>query len=154
MSDTIEKRLAELGLTLPEATAPAANYVPYVTSGNMLYISGQVPLADGKLVATGLVGGDAGMEAGRNAARQCAINVLAQAKAALGDLERISRLVKITVFVASAPGFTEQHIIANGASDLFVAALGERGKHARSAVGVAVLPLNAAVEAEAVFEIA
>jgi enamine deaminase RidA (YjgF/YER057c/UK114 family) len=154
MTDTIEKRLAEIGLRLPTAAAPAANYVPFKQSGNVLYTAGQLPVADGKLVSTGLVGRDVDTAVARDAARQCAVNVLAQAKAALGDLERISGLVKITVFVASAPGFSEQHLVANGASDLLVAALGERGKHARSAVGVAGLPMDAPVEVEAVFEIA
>lgn len=153
MSDTIDSRLAELGVTIPAAAAPAANYVPFMTSGNLLLTSGQLPLNDGKLVVTGLLGRDADVAAGKEAAKACAINILAQAKAALGDLEKIKRLVKITVFVASDPGFTEQHLVANGASDFLVAALGERGKHARSAVGVASLPLNAAVEIEAIIEI-
>ena len=123
-------------------------------SGNLLFTAGQLPLKDGKLVATGLLGRDLDTAAGQEAARLCAINVLAQAKAALGDLEKIGRLVKITVFVASAPDFAEQHLVANGASDLFAAALGEAGKHARSAVGTASLPLDAPVEVEAVIEIA
>lgn len=152
MSDTIEKRLAGLGVTLPVAAAPAANYVPFMQSGSLLFTAGQLPLKDGKLLATGLLGQDVDVAAGQEAARQCAINILAQAKAALGDLAKIMRLVKITVFVASAPGFTEQHLVANGASDFLVAALGDVGKHARAAVGVASLPLNAAVEIEAVFE--
>lgn len=154
MGDTIEKRLSELGVTLPAAAAPAANYVPYVISGNLLFTAGQLPLRDGKLQVTGLLGRDADTAAGREAAKYCAINILAQAKAALGDLEKIGRLVKITVFVASAPDFTEQHLVANGASDFLAEVLGDRGKHARSAVGTASLPLNAAVEVEAVIEIA
>lgn len=153
MSDTIEGRLAGLGVTLPAAAAPAANYVPFMTTGNLLLTSGQLPLKDGKLIVTGLLGRDADVAAGKEAAKACAINILAQAKAALGDLERIKRLVKITVFVASDPAFTEQHLVANGASDFLVEAIGERGKHARSAVGVAALPLNAAVEIEAIIEI-
>ncbi|HEY5817296.1 MAG TPA: RidA family protein [Mesorhizobium sp.] len=153
MSDTIEARLAELGVTLPAAAAPAANYVPFMASGNLLLTSGQLPLKDGKLVTTGLLGRDADVAAGKEAAKYCAVNILAQAKAALGDLEKIKRIVKITVFVASDPSFTEQHLVANGASDFLVAALGERGKHARAAVGVASLPLNAAVEIEAIIEI-
>lgn len=153
MSGTIEARLTELGVTLPAAAAPAANYVPFATSGNLLLTSGQLPLEDGKLIVTGLLGRDADVDAGKRAAKACGINILAQAKAALGDLEKIKRIVKITVFVASDPGFTEQHLVANGASDFLVAALGERGKHARSAVGVASLPLNAAVEIEAIIEI-
>lgn len=153
MSDTIEGRLAGLGVTLPAAAAPAANYVPFMTTGNLLLTSGQLPLRDGKLIVTGLLGRDADVAAGKEAAKACAINILAQAKAALGDLEKIKRVVKITVFVASDPAFTEQHLVANGASDFLVEAIGERGKHARSAVGVAALPLNAAVEIEAIIEI-
>ncbi|QND60698.1 RidA family protein [Mesorhizobium huakuii] len=153
MSETIEKRLSDLGVTLPVAAAPAANYVPYCRTGNLLFTAGQLPLKDGKLQASGLLGRDVDTASGKEAARYCAINILAQAKAALGDLEKISRLVKITVFVASAADFVEQHLVANGASDFLVAALGERGKHARSAVGTASLPLNAAVEIEAIFEV-
>ena len=153
MSETIEKRLSDLGVTLPAAAAPAANYVPYCRSGNLLFTAGQLPLKDGKLQASGLLGRDVDTATGKDAAKYCAINILAQAKAALGDLEKIRKLVKITVFVASAADFVEQHLVANGASDFLVAALGERGKHARSAVGTASLPLNAAVEIEAIFEV-
>ncbi|MBZ9693787.1 MULTISPECIES: RidA family protein [unclassified Mesorhizobium] len=153
MSETIEKRLSDLGVTLPVAAAPAANYVPYSRTGNLLFTAGQLPLKDGKLQASGLLGRDVDTASGKDAAKYCAINILAQAKAALGDLEKIRRLVKITVFVASAPDFVEQHLVANGASDFLVAALGESGKHARSAVGTASLPLNAAVEIEAIFEV-
>ncbi|MFA6154334.1 RidA family protein [Mesorhizobium sp.] len=153
MSETIEKRLSGLGVTLPVAAAPAANYVPYCRTGNLLFTAGQLPLKDGKLQASGLLGRDVDTAAGKDAAKYCAINILAQAKAALGDLEKIRRLVKITVFVASTPDFVEQHLVANGASDFLVAALGEPGKHARSAVGTASLPLNAAVEVEAIFEV-
>lgn len=153
MSAAIEAKLAELGIVLPQAAAPAANYVPYALSGNLLFTAGQLPLKDGKLVATGLLGRDLDTAAGRDAAWNCAINVLAQAKAALGDLGRIRRVVKITVFVASAPDFTEQHLVANGASDLLVAVLGDAGRHARSAVGNAALPLNAPVEVEAILEV-
>ena len=153
MGDSIEAKLAGLGIVLPQAAAPAANYVPFMRSGDLLFTAGQLPLKDGKLAATGLLGRDLDTAAGREAARLCAVNVLAQAKAALGDLELVRRLVKITVFVASAPGFTEQHLVANGASDLFVAALGEPGRHARSAVGTASLPLDAPVEVEAIFEV-
>lgn len=153
MGDTIQKRLTALGVTLPAASAPAANYLPYASSGALVLTAGQLPLDGGALSATGLLGRDVDMQAGQTAARQCAINVLAQLQAAAGDLERLKRLIKITVFVASAPGFTEQHLVANGASDFLVEVLGERGKHARSAVGVAALPLNAAVEIEAIAEI-
>jgi enamine deaminase RidA (YjgF/YER057c/UK114 family) len=153
MGETIEKRLNDLGIALPAAAAPAANYVPFVRSGNLLFPSGQLPLKDGKLQASGLLGRDLDTAAGKEAAKLCAINVLAQAKAALGDLEKIRRLVKISVYVASAPDFTEQHLVGNGASDFFAEVLGERGRHARVAVGMASLPLNAAVEVEAVIEV-
>lgn len=153
MSETIEKRLSNLGVTLPVAAAPAANYVPFVQSGNLLFPSGQLPIKDGKLAVTGLLGKDVDLAAGQEAARLCAINVLAQAKAALGDLEKIKRLVKITVYVASAQTFNEQHLVGNGASDFFVEVLGERGKHARVAIGMAALPLNASVEVEAILEV-
>jgi enamine deaminase RidA (YjgF/YER057c/UK114 family) len=153
MSETIKKRLSDLGVTLPVAAAPAANYVPYCRSGDLLFTAGQLPLNEGKLQASGLLGREVDTASGKEAAKYCAINILAQAKAALGSLEKIRRLVKITVFVASAPDFVEQHLVANGASDFLVAVLGDRGKHARSAVGSASLPLNAAVEIEAVFEV-
>lgn len=153
MGETIEKRLSDMGVTLPAAAAPAANYVPFVRSGNLLFPSGQLPMKDGKLAVTGLLGRDLDVAAGKEAARLCAINVLAQAKAALGDLEKIRRLVKINVYVASSPDFTEQHLVGNGASDFFAEVLGERGKHARVAVGMAALPLNAAVEIESILEV-
>lgn len=153
MSATVEENLKTLGIDLPKAAAPAANYVPFMQTGNLLFTAGQLPLRDGHLIATGLLGQDLDASKGQEAARQCAINILAQAKAALGDLDRISRIIKITVFVASAPDFTTQHLVANGASDLLVAALGDKGKHARSAVGVSSLPLNAPVEIEAIIEV-
>jgi len=153
MAETIEGRLKALGVALPATAAPAGNYVPYMRTGDLLFTSGQLPLREGKLIATGLVGRDLDTAAGKDMAMACAINVLAQAKAATGDLEKIRRLVKITVFVASTPEFTDQHHVANGASDFLVAVLGERGKHARAAVGMASLPLNAPVEVEAVFEV-
>jgi enamine deaminase RidA (YjgF/YER057c/UK114 family) len=153
MSTTVEGKLEALGINLPKAAAPAANYVPYMQTGNLLFTAGQLPLKDGHLIATGLLGLNLDATKGQEAARQCAVNILAQAKAALGDLERITRIIKITVFVASTPDFTTQHLVANGASDLLVAALGDKGKHARSAVGVASLPLNAPVEIEAILEV-
>lgn len=153
MDESIERRLADLGVTLPAAAAPAANYVPYSRTGNLVMTAGQLPLKDGKLTATGLLGKDVDTAAGQEAAKYCAINILAQAKAAIGDLEKIRRIVKITVFVASAPEFVEQHLVANGASDFLVSVLGDRGTHARSAVGTASLPLNAPVEIEAVIEV-
>lgn len=153
MSESIDDRLKSLGIVLPIPAIPAANYVPFVRTGSLLFTAGQLPLVDGKLAAAGLLGRDLDTAAGRDAARHCAVNVLAQAKAALGDLSAIARIVKITVFVASTPDFTEQHLVANGASDLLAAVLADAGKHARSAVGVAALPLNAAVEVEAIFEV-
>lgn len=154
MADTIQNRLAALGVALPAAAAPAANYVPFAQSGKLILTSGQLPISDGKLAVTGLLGRELDVAAGKEAARLCAINVLAQLQAATGDLEKIARLVKITVFVASTPDFTEQHLVANGASDFLVEVLGEAGRHARAAVGMASLPLNAAVEVEAIAELA
>lgn len=153
MSQTIEQRLAALGVELPAAVKSVANYLPVTGSGSLVLTSGQLPLTDGKLIATGLLGRDLDVAAGALAAKQCALNILAQAQAHLGALERIARIVKITVFVASASDFTEQHLVANGASDLLVAVLGAKGKHARSAIGVAALPMNAPVEIEAILEI-
>ena len=153
MGETIEKRLSDLGISLPVPAVPVANYVPFARSGNLLLTSGQLPLKDGKLTATGLLGRDVDVAAGQEAAKYCAVNILAQAKAALGDLEKIRRVAKITVFVASTPDFVEQHLVANGASDLLATVLGEKGKHARSAVGSASLPLNAPVEIEAILEV-
>ncbi len=152
MSDTIDQNLKRLGVELPQAAAPAANYAPYAISGTLLMTAGQLPLVDGKLIFTGILGSGLDVADGQAAARACAINILAQARAAIADLERITRLVKITVFVASSPEFTDQHLVANGASDFLAEALGPRGIHARSAVGVASLPLNAPVEIEAVIE--
>lgn len=154
MTASIAENLARLKVVLPKPSAPAAAYLPYVQSGKLLFTAGQLPLVEGRLAATGLVGRDIELEAGKAVARHCAINVLAQIQAATGDLEKIARLVKLTVFVASAPGFVEQHLVANGASEFLVDVLGERGKHARSAVGVASLPLDAPVEIEAIVELA
>lgn len=154
MAGQIDKRLAELGITLPTPAAPAANYVPAVATGNQLFISGQLPIEDGKIQLTGTLGNGPSVEDAAAAARLCAINVLAQVKAATGDLDRVVRLVKVVGFVASVPSFDDQPKVMNGASDLFVDVLGERGKHARSAIGVAALPFGASVEVEAVFEIA
>ncbi|MBB3453324.1 enamine deaminase RidA (YjgF/YER057c/UK114 family) [Rhizobium sp. BK313] len=155
MSDAIEGRLKELGIVLPQAAAPAANYVPYVISGNLLYLSGQLPMENGKLGVTGHLGKDVDVAGGQRAAELCAINILAQAKAALGgDLGRIKRIVKLNGFVASVPEFVEQHLVINGASNLLANVLGDAGKHARAAVGMAALPMNAAVEIDAIMEIA
>ena len=153
MAGQTDKRLAEIGVTLPTPTAAVANYVPCVVTGNQLFVSGQLPMADGKVTLTGQLGDGVDIDKARDAARLCAIHVLAQAKATLGDLDRIVRLVKVTGFVSSAPSFGEQPKIVNGASDFFVEVLGDRGRHARSSVGVAALPFGAAVEVEAVFEI-
>jgi enamine deaminase RidA (YjgF/YER057c/UK114 family) len=155
MNTAIQERLSALNITLPAAAAPAANYVPYVISGNILNLSGQLPMENGKIAVTGIVGKDVELADAKRAAELCAINILAQASAALsGDLGRIRRLVKINGFVASAPDFTNQHLVINGASDLLVNVLGEAGKHARAAVGMASLPLNASVEIDAILEIA
>jgi enamine deaminase RidA (YjgF/YER057c/UK114 family) len=146
--------LESLNISLPEAAAPAANYVPYMRTGNLLYISGQLPLGADGLTHTGKLGSDLSVADGQAAARQCAINVLAQANAALGgDLERIVQIVRITGFVAGPAEFTEHHLVVNGASDLLAEALGERGRHSRAAVGVAALPLNASVEVDAIIEV-
>jgi len=154
MSSTLQQRLLELGVTLPAAPSPAANYVPAVRSGNQLFIAGQVPLRDGKPQFLGKVGAGLSVEDGRQAARLCAINVLAQvAKALDGDLDRVVRVVRVAGFVNAAPDFTEHPLVVNGASDLFVAVFGDAGKHARTAVGAGSLPRGVAVEVEAVFEI-
>lgn len=151
---TIEERLRELGITLPDPSAPAANYVPFVRSGTTLYVSGQVSRdADGPIL--GRLGDGVDVAAGAAAARTCAIQLVAQVRAACGgDLGRLVRVVKLTGFVNSAPGFTDQPKVVNGASDLLVELFGDRGRHARSTVGVAALPLGAAVEVEGVFEVA
>lgn len=150
---SIEDRLAELNITLPNAAAPAANYVPFVISGQHLYISGQVPMGTNGIEYIGKLGADASIEDGQAAAKLCAINILAQAKSALGDLENIKRVVKLVGFVNSTPDFVDQPKIINGASDFMVAALGNKGAHARSAVGVSALPFGVAVEVEAIIEI-
>ena len=153
MANTVEERLKAFGITLPEAPAPAANYVPYVRTGNLLHVSGQVAMKDGDFV-TGKLGQTMTAEEGAEAARLCALALLAQVKAACdGDLERLVRVVKLVGFVNSAPDFGQQPKVINGASDLMVEALGEKGKHARSAVGAAALPFGVAVEIEGVFEV-
>lgn len=150
---TIETRLNDLGITLPEAAAPAANYVPFVKTGNQLFISGQLPMADGKIQVTGKLGDTLSIDDGKTAAKLCAINLLAQAKAATGDLEKVVRLVKIVGFVNSTPDFGDQPQVINGASDFLVEAMGDKGRHARSAVSAAALPFGVAVEIEAIFEV-
>ena len=154
MANTIDARLKELGITIPEAPAPAANYVPFTTSGNLVFVAGQVPFVDGKLTKTGRVGEDASVEDGHEQARICAINLIAQVKVACGgDLDRVRRVVKLGGFVASAPDFTGQPAVVNGASNLMVDVFGDAGKHARFAVGANVLPLGCVVEIDGIFEI-
>lgn len=154
MSSAIERRLAERGLELPEAPAPAANYVPHVISGRTLLIAGQLPFRAGELVR-GRLGEDLDVEAGRAAAELCGLAILAQAKAACeGDLSRLTRCLRLGGFVACVPAFTDHPAVVNGASDLMVHAMGEAGRHARFAVGCPSLPLGAAVEVEAMFELA
>ncbi|MBP0483755.1 RidA family protein [Sagittula salina] len=153
MSNEIEARLEALGLSLPDAPAPAANYVPYVLTGNTLYVSGQISAMDGELIK-GKVGTDLTVEEGTAAAMACALSLLAQVKAALGgDLTRLKRVVKLVGFVNSLGNFTDQPKVINGASDLMVAVLGDKGRHARSAVSAAALPLGVAVEIEGIFEV-
>ncbi|WP_455481211.1 RidA family protein [Bartonella sp. B12(2025)] len=153
MTNVIENRLKNFGIILPEAAQPVANYITTSQSGNQLFISGQLPLSDGKPIAIGKVGATVNAEQAKKSAEACAINILAQIKETLGDLNRIKRVVKITVFVAVDPHFTDIPLIANGASDLLVNILGEAGKHARSAIGVASLPMDVPVEVEAIVEI-
>jgi enamine deaminase RidA (YjgF/YER057c/UK114 family) len=148
-----EERLAELGLTLPEVVKPVAAYVPAVRSGALVFTSGQLPMVDGALAETGKVGSDVTPETAHLMARQCALNALAAVKAEIGDLALVTRVVKVVGFVASAPSFSGQPQVINGASELLLAVFGEAGRHARSAVGVAALPLNAPVEVELVVEV-
>ena len=146
---SIADRLAELGITLPQAAAPVAAYVPVVIAGNLAHVSGQLPFVDGELV-TGRLGESVTPDEGYAAARACGLMILAQLKAALGSLDRVDRIVKLGVFVNSAPAFTDQPKVANGASELMQDVFGEPGRHARSAVGVASLPLSVAVEVDAI----
>ena len=145
---SIESKLTELGITLPEAPAPAANYVPWVISGNLLFVSGQISALKGRL------GDDLAVEQGAEAARGCGLSLLAQARAALGSLDRVARVVKLGGFVNSTATFTDQPEVVNGCSDLMVEVFGERGRHARAAVSAPSLPRGVAVEIEAIFEIA
>ncbi len=154
---TAEDKLAALGIVLPSPAAPVANYVPFVIAGSLLFVSGQLAFGpDGKIASghTGKLGVAVSNNAGQAAARLCAINILAQAKAALDDLERISRCVRLGGFINAAPGFLNLAAVMNGASDFIVEVLGDKGRHARSTIGVAELPLDCAVEVEALFEIA
>ena len=152
MAGDIEARLKSLGVELPVPGAPAANYVPVVAGGGLHYVSGQIPIDAGGVKFVGKVGREYSIDEGRAAARLCAINILAQLKAALGDLDRIVRFVKVVGFVNAVPDFTDAHLVVNGASDFLTDVLGERGRHARSAIGVGTLPRGVAVEVEAIVE--
>jgi enamine deaminase RidA (YjgF/YER057c/UK114 family) len=155
MAGTVEKKLAALGITLPTPAAPIANYVPFVRAGNMLVVSGQLCFgADGKLVAKGQLGGAVSVDDGQKAARACGVNLLAQVKAALGDLDKVAHVVRLGGFINSAPGFADGPKVMNGASDLMVEMFGDKGRHARTTVGVSALPADAAVEVEGAFEVA
>jgi enamine deaminase RidA (YjgF/YER057c/UK114 family) len=151
---TPEERLQELGVSLPAPAVPVAAYVPCVRTGDLVYVSGQVPVIDGKPSHLGHLGDDVDLEDGRAAARTCAANVLAALKAELGELSRVRRVVKVTGFVATTPGFTDHPKVVNAASELFADAFGDAGRHARAAVGVAALPLGVPVEVEAIVEVA
>jgi enamine deaminase RidA (YjgF/YER057c/UK114 family) len=153
MAGKIDKKLAELGITLPAPPAPVANYVPTVRSGSLLFCSGQVSAAPGGEAIKGKLGAETSIERGQAAARICAINLLAQAKAALGDLDRIKRCVRLGGFINATPAFGDLPKVMNGASDLMVEVLGDTGRHARTTVGVAELPFDASVEVEALFEV-
>jgi enamine deaminase RidA (YjgF/YER057c/UK114 family) len=150
---TPEERLAELAESVPDVQAPVAAYVPTVRSGSQVYVSGQIPRRDGQLMYTGKVGGEVTLEQAVECARQCALNALGALKAEVGELSAITRIVKVVGFVASDPGFTDQPQVINGASELFLAAFGDAGRHARSAVGVAALPLDVPVEVELIAEV-
>ena len=154
MAGSVEQKLAALGITLPTPAAPVANYVAFVRSGNLITVSGQLCFGhDGKLVAKGQLGGGVSMEDGTGAARACAVNLIAQVKAAVGDLDKVVRVVRLGGFINSAAGFTDGPKVMNGASDLMVEVFGDKGRHARSTVGVSALPAEAAVEVEGTFEI-
>ncbi len=155
MAGTVEKAIIELGITLPTPAAPMANYVAFVRTGNMVVVSGQLCFnTEGKLAAKGQLGAGVSVEDGQAAARACAINLLAQLKAAVGDLDHVTRVVRLGGFINSAPGFTDGPKVMNGASDLMVEVFGDIGRHARSTVGVSALPADAAVEVEGMFEVA
>lgn len=151
---THTERLAELGIELPEVVAPVAAYVPTVRTGNLVFTSGQLPMVKGELASTGKLGAEVTLDQGAEAARACAINGLAAVAAAAGGLDNIVRVVKVVIFVSSAPDFTDQPKVGNGASELLGQVLADAGQHARSAVGVATLPLNAPVEVELIAEVA
>ena len=154
MTSSVETALAGLGLALPEAIAPVANYVPYVRTGNLLFVSGQISKTTSGALVSGKLGEDVDVATGQKAAELCALNILSQVKAAIGDLDKIVRVVRLNAFVNSAPAFTDQPQVVNGASNLFANVLGDKGKHSRTAVGVAALPLGVAVEIDAIIEVA
>lgn len=150
---TPEQRLAELGLEVPDVVKPVAAYVPALRTGSYVFTSGQLPMRDGRLIATGKVGGEVTAEQAFECARQCALNAIAAVRAEVGELSNVKRIVKVVAFVASTTDFTGQPGVANGASELFGDVFGETGRHARSAVGVPVLPLDAPVEVEVIVEV-
>jgi enamine deaminase RidA (YjgF/YER057c/UK114 family) len=154
LMSTIENRLAELGITIPQIVKPLASYVPAVITGNLVYTAGQLPMVDGSMPAVGKVGAEVSAEEGKSLARTCALNALAAVQGAIGSLDRVTRIVKVVGFVASDPSFTGQPGVVNGASELLGEIFGDAGVHARSAVGVGVLPLNAPVEVELIVEFA
>jgi enamine deaminase RidA (YjgF/YER057c/UK114 family) len=153
MAGSVDKKIEELGIVLPTPAAPIANYVGFVRSGRLLFVSGQLCLSDGVLVAKGKLGGQVTIEQGQAAARACAINLLAQVNAALGDLDKVVRVVRLGGFINSVPDFLDGPRVMNGASDLMVAVFGDKGRHARTTIGVSVLPADAAVEVEGTFEV-
>ncbi|KGA10898.1 MAG: endoribonuclease L-PSP [actinobacterium acAMD-2] len=150
---TPESRIAELGMTLPPVPAPVASYVPVVQTGNLVFTSGQLPLVDGALSITGKVGAEVSVEEANALARICVLNAIAAVKAEIGELSRVRRIVKVVGFVASAPDFSSQPLVVNGASEVLSAVFGDKGVHARSSLGVAVLPLDAPVEIELIVEV-
>lgn len=154
MTNKIELRLAELGISLPAVAAPVAAYIPAKRAGNLIFTSGQLPMRDGALLATGILGVDVEVEVAYECARQCGLNALAAIKALVGDLDKVTQIVKVTGFVASDPTFTNQPAVVNGASELLASIFGDQAAHARSSVGMAVLPLNAPVEVELIVEVA
>jgi enamine deaminase RidA (YjgF/YER057c/UK114 family) len=155
MAGTVEKKLASLGITLPTPARPIANYVPFTRSGNLLIVSGQICFGpEATLVAKGQLGAGVSVEDGQKAARACAVNLLAQIKGAIGDLDQVKRVLRLGGFINSAPGFTDGPKVMNGASDLMVEVFGDKGRHARTTVGVSALPVDAAVEVEGLFEVA
>ena len=153
MAGRIEQRLAELGITLPTPAAPIANYVPFTIAGSLLVVSGQIPLRDGAVAYVGKVSTDVSLDDGREAARLCFINLMAQMKAATGDLDRVKRVLRLGGFIAAPASFTQHAAVMNGASDLAVEVFGDAGRHARSTIGVPSLPADAAVEVEGMFEL-